>query len=135
LPRPELQANLRELKVPASFPASIKLKAVRYNRPETDGAAYFLIFSRQGAKTQRRAALIKVHDTIEKFCYNMIWELRMELEYTYFEADEGGYIGYFTDFPQHVTEGETIEELEEMLLDMFECLNLTKYHKRKLAIA
>jgi len=26
-----------------------------------------------------------------------------------------GYIGYFTDFPQHVTEGETIEELEEML--------------------
>ena len=51
----------------------------------------------------------------------------MELEYTYFEADEGGYIGYFNDFPQHVTEAETIEELEEMLLDMFQCLNLGKY--------
>ena len=62
-------------------------------------------------------------------------EPKMELDYTYFEADEGGYVGYFTDFPQHVTEGETIEELEEMLLDMFECLNLAKYHKRKLSIA
>jgi len=59
----------------------------------------------------------------------------MELDYTYFEADEGGYIGYFNDFPQHVTEAETIEKLEEMLLDMYECLNLAKYHKRKLAIA
>ena len=52
----------------------------------------------------------------------------MELDYTYFEADEGGFIGYFTDFPQHVTEGETIEELEEMLADTYECLNLSKYH-------
>jgi len=67
--------------------------------------------------------------------YIMIKRLIMELDYTYFEADEGGFIGYFTDFPQHVTEGETIEELEEMLADMFECLNLAKYHKRKLAIA
>ena len=59
----------------------------------------------------------------------------MELDYTFFEADEGGFVGYFTDFPQHVTEGETIEELEEMLTDMFDCLNLAKYQKRKLAIA
>ena len=59
----------------------------------------------------------------------------MKLEYTYFEAEEGGYIGYFTDFPQHVTEGETIDELEEMLQDMYESLNLAKYHKRELAIA
>jgi len=58
-----------------------------------------------------------------------------ELEYIYFEADEGGYVGYFKDFPQHVTQGETIEELESMLLDMFECLNLAKYHTAKLAIA
>jgi len=43
-----------------------------------------------------------------------------------FLNDEGGYIGYFSDFPQHITEGETIEELEEMLLDMSECLNLAK---------
>ena len=59
----------------------------------------------------------------------------MELDYTYFEADEGGYIGYFNDFPQHVTEGETVKELEEMLFDLYKCLNLAKFHKGKLAIA
>jgi hypothetical protein len=72
------------------------------------------------------------------FLYSLLLvrrKLNMKLDYTYFEAEEGGYVGYFSDFPQHVTEGETIEELEEMLLDMYECLNLAKYHKRKLAIA
>jgi predicted RNase H-like HicB family nuclease len=58
-----------------------------------------------------------------------------KLEYVYFEADEGGYVGYFKDFPQHVTQGETIEELEEMLLDLHDCLHLSKYHVRELAIA
>jgi len=57
-----------------------------------------------------------------------------ELEYTYFTADEGGYVGYFNDFPQHVTEGETLAELEEMLIDMYQCLNLGKYHKGKLSV-
>jgi len=50
----------------------------------------------------------------------------MELDYTYREAEEGGYVGYFNDFPQHVTQGETLEELEEMLLDMYECLHQEK---------
>ena len=50
---------------------------------------------------------------------------QIELDYIYFEADEGGYVGYFKDFPQHVTQGETIEELEDMLLDLYECLNLS----------
>ncbi|MDR2489793.1 MAG: type II toxin-antitoxin system HicB family antitoxin [Spirochaetaceae bacterium] len=59
----------------------------------------------------------------------------MKLSYTYFEADEGGYVGYFDEFPQHVTEGETLEELEEMLTDMYECLNLKKFKKRELEIA
>ncbi len=58
----------------------------------------------------------------------------LELDYIFFEADEGGYIGYFKDFPQHVTEAETIDELEKMLLDMYDCLNLSKYHIRKLVI-
>lgn len=59
----------------------------------------------------------------------------MEMQYTFFEADEGGYVGYFNDFPQHVTEGETLEELEEMLADMYKCLNLAKYHKRSMTFA
>ena len=44
----------------------------------------------------------------------------MELSYTYWEADEGGYIGYFDDFTSHATQGETLEELEEMLMDLYE---------------
>ncbi|MDR1445850.1 MAG: type II toxin-antitoxin system HicB family antitoxin [Treponema sp.] len=59
----------------------------------------------------------------------------MELDYTYFEAEEGGYVGYFNDFPQHVTQGETIEELEEMLMDVYECMELSKYRKNKLVVA
>ena len=58
----------------------------------------------------------------------------MKLSYTYFEAEEGGYVGFFDEFPQHVTEGESLEELEEMLADMYKCLNLKKFKKRALEI-
>jgi len=42
----------------------------------------------------------------------------MALSYTYWPAKEGGFIGYWNDYPDHVTEGETIEELEYMLRDL-----------------
>lgn len=42
----------------------------------------------------------------------------MSLSYTYWPAKEGGFIGYWNDYPDHVTEGETIEELEYMLRDL-----------------
>jgi predicted RNase H-like HicB family nuclease len=47
----------------------------------------------------------------------------MELGYTYFEADDGFFVGWFDDFPEDVTQGKTLDELEEMLSDMYECLN------------
>jgi hypothetical protein len=56
----------------------------------------------------------------------------MEMEYTYFEAEDGFFVSWFDRFPEDVTQGKSIEELEEMLADMYECLNLAKYHKRKL---
>jgi predicted RNase H-like HicB family nuclease len=59
----------------------------------------------------------------------------MELEYTYFEAEDGFFVGWFDAFPEDVTQGESLEELEEMLADMYKCLNLAKYHKRKLVLA
>jgi hypothetical protein len=58
----------------------------------------------------------------------------MELGYTYFEAEDGFFVGWFDDFPEDVTQGKTLEELEEMLADMYDCLNLVKYHKRKLVL-
>lgn len=42
----------------------------------------------------------------------------MTLSYTYWPAKEGGYIGYWNDYPDHLTEGETVEELKFMLRDL-----------------
>jgi predicted RNase H-like HicB family nuclease len=41
----------------------------------------------------------------------------------------------FDDFPDHPTQGETLEELETMLKDLYECLELSKFHKATLFIA
>ncbi|GHV20581.1 hypothetical protein AGMMS49959_08220 [Planctomycetales bacterium] len=58
----------------------------------------------------------------------------MSMSYTYFE-DNGWFVGYFDDFPQHLTQGKTLAELELMLKDLYECLHLAKYHKRELVLA
>jgi predicted RNase H-like HicB family nuclease len=39
----------------------------------------------------------------------------MELSYTFWEAVEGGYIGFINQLPDYWTQGETIEELEKCL--------------------
>ncbi|MCL2211423.1 MAG: type II toxin-antitoxin system HicB family antitoxin [Treponema sp.] len=57
------------------------------------------------------------------------------MNYTYFESEDGFFVGWFDNFPEDVTQGKSLEELEEMLTDMYECLNLAKYHKRKLVLA
>jgi hypothetical protein len=44
-------------------------------------------------------------------------------------------VGWFDDFPEDVTQGKSLEELEEMLADLYHCLNLAKYHKRTLVLA
>jgi len=43
----------------------------------------------------------------------------MNLSYTYWEAKEGGYIGYLNQYPDYWTEGENIEELEHMLISLY----------------
>lgn len=42
----------------------------------------------------------------------------MAIPYTYWPADEGGYIGYWNDYPDYLTEGETLDELKYMLRDL-----------------
>ena len=42
----------------------------------------------------------------------------MGIPYTYWPADEGGYIGYWNDYPDYWTEGDTIQDLEAMLRDL-----------------
>ena len=43
----------------------------------------------------------------------------MQLSYIYWEAKEGGYIGYLNQYPDYWTQGNSIEELEKMLGSLY----------------
>lgn len=43
----------------------------------------------------------------------------MELDYTYWQADDGWYVGYLDRYPEHPTQGKSLAELEEMLADVY----------------
>jgi predicted RNase H-like HicB family nuclease len=44
----------------------------------------------------------------------------MEIDYTYWQEPDGFYLGYLNIWPEHWTQGKTLAELEEMLLDLYE---------------
>ena len=44
----------------------------------------------------------------------------MELQYTYWLEKDGWFLGYLNNYPDHWTQGKTLKELEEMLLDLYE---------------
>ena len=44
----------------------------------------------------------------------------MEISYTYWEADDGWFIGYLNAYPDHLTQGHNLDELEEMLTDVYQ---------------
>ncbi len=48
----------------------------------------------------------------------------MSLSYTYWPAKEGGFIGYWNDYPDYFTEGETLQDLEYMLRDLRNGINV-----------
>lgn len=48
----------------------------------------------------------------------------MSLSYTYWPAEEGGYIGYWNDYPDYWTEGDSLDELQYMLRDLREGINV-----------
>ena len=43
----------------------------------------------------------------------------MQLSYTYRDAEEGGYVGYLNQYPDYWTQGESVGELEEMLVSLY----------------
>ena len=43
----------------------------------------------------------------------------MQLSYTYWAANEGGYIGYLNQYPDYWTQGDSIAELEKMLVSLY----------------
>jgi predicted RNase H-like HicB family nuclease len=44
----------------------------------------------------------------------------VEVSYTYWEADDGWFVGYLNDYPDHLTQGHDLAELEEMLADVYQ---------------
>ncbi|MDR2483497.1 MAG: type II toxin-antitoxin system HicB family antitoxin [Treponema sp.] len=65
----------------------------------------------------------------------------MELSYTFWEAEEGGFIGFINQFPDYWTQGETIDELEKMLASLYTDMaaspefKTAKEHTGKLMVA
>ena len=44
----------------------------------------------------------------------------MELDYTYWISKDGWFVGYLNIWPEHLTQGQDLAELEEMLADLYE---------------
>ena len=44
----------------------------------------------------------------------------MDVAYTYWEADDGLFVGYINSYPDHLTQGHDLAELEEMLADVYQ---------------
>ena len=44
----------------------------------------------------------------------------MELKYTYWQEKNRWFLGYLNYYPSHWTQGKTLKELEEMLVDLYE---------------
>jgi predicted RNase H-like HicB family nuclease len=44
----------------------------------------------------------------------------MEIAYTYWDAGDGWLVGYLNAYPDHLTQGHDLAELEEMLTDVYQ---------------
>ena len=43
----------------------------------------------------------------------------MKQRITYWKEPDGKYLGYLNDYPDHWTQGETLEDLKEHLADLY----------------
>lgn len=44
----------------------------------------------------------------------------MKIRYTHWTEADGKYLGYLNDFPEHWTQGETLDDLKDHLKDLYE---------------
>jgi predicted RNase H-like HicB family nuclease len=49
----------------------------------------------------------------------MTGRTKMEATYTYWEAKDGWFVGYLNDYPEHLTQGKDLADLEKMLIDVY----------------
>ncbi len=48
----------------------------------------------------------------------------MTTSFTYWQEQDGTFLGYLNGFPDHWTQGETLEDLKEHLRDLHETFNV-----------
>ncbi len=48
----------------------------------------------------------------------------MKSSFTYWKESDGHYLGYLNDYPDHWTQGETLEDLKDQLRDLIEVFSL-----------
>jgi predicted RNase H-like HicB family nuclease len=44
----------------------------------------------------------------------------MKVEFTYWKEDDGRYLGYLNNYPDHWTQGDDLDDLKEQLRDLHE---------------
>ena len=44
----------------------------------------------------------------------------MKLKFTYWQETDGKYLGYLNDYPDHWSQGESLDDLKEHLKDLHE---------------
>lgn len=44
----------------------------------------------------------------------------MTTKFTYWKEDDGKFLGYLNDYPDHWTQGESLQDLKEHLRDLYE---------------
>ena len=54
----------------------------------------------------------------------------MQLKYTY-EMEDDFYVGYLDDYPEHPTQGESLKDFEENLLDIYRMIQDGELEVRK----
>jgi predicted RNase H-like HicB family nuclease len=57
------------------------------------------------------------------FCWKFGGKLKMKshnVPYTYWEAEDGWFVGFLNAYPDHLTQGHDLAELEEMLADIYQ---------------
>jgi predicted RNase H-like HicB family nuclease len=43
-----------------------------------------------------------------------------KIKYTFWQESDGKYLGYLNDYPDHWTQGENLEDLQEHLKDLYQ---------------
>jgi predicted RNase H-like HicB family nuclease len=44
----------------------------------------------------------------------------MTTKFTYWQEDDGMFLGYLNDYPDHWTQGESLQDLKEHLRDLYD---------------